>query len=377
MTALETAKTMAPDAAREKLAQNGIVLTQNEKLVAAIANCDAEGTLLTLLRQNAEKVFAGMYIAAYAAGAQAVVLKIPDFAPELRTKIAPAAAKQGILLENGIVDVRAERGSCCVTLDEASDIADVFAGNFVPGRYLSVNGAPLARVPLTACIADLADWQGCTAIEIGCAFYLPAAAQQTVGDFDIPNGIVRALTAKQCIVAETEKRLMAYRKISCGKCVFCREGLVQLQGFAREIEDGRGKPEYPALCREIGEPMAFSTLCSIGQESEKILLSALELFPEEWEKHIRKKQCTAGVCFSAERLYIDPMLCTGCGDCIDCCPEDCIEGRSGYIHMIDTMACTRCGKCAEACGENAVVRTAGRLPRLPERLVKAGRFKKY
>ena len=38
MTALETAKTMAPDAAREKLAQNGIVLTQNEKLVAAIAN---------------------------------------------------------------------------------------------------------------------------------------------------------------------------------------------------------------------------------------------------------------------------------------------------------------------------------------------------
>ena len=35
--------------------------------------------------------------------------------------------------------------------------------------------------------------------------------------------------------------------------------------------------------------MCFSTSCSVGQTSAKIVLSATEQFEEEYEAHIRKK----------------------------------------------------------------------------------------
>ena len=45
--------------------------------------------------------------------------------------------------------------------------------------------------------------------------------------------------------------------------------------------------------------------------------------------------------------------------------------------MIDTFACIKCGKCVDACPENAVKYAGGsRLPSLPERLTRVGRFRR-
>ena len=52
------------------------------------------------------------------------------------------------------------------------------------------------------------------------------------------------------------------------------------------------------------------------------------------------------------------------------------ECREG-IHMIDEFECTKCGKCIEACGDDAIQMTSGKLPKLPNRLVKVGKFKKH
>ena len=85
----------------------------------------------------------------------------------------------------------------------------------------------------------------------------------------------------------------------------------------------------------------------------------------------------AGVCAAFVHIYIDPLKCTGCCDCADVCPEGCIEGKAKFIHMIDEFECTKCGKCVEACEEEAIVLTAGKLPKLPSRLTKVGKFKKH
>ena len=55
---------------------------------------------------------------------------------------------------------------------------------------------------------------------------------------------------------------------------------------------------------------------------------------------------------------------------------DCIDGKSNYIHMIDDFECTKCGKCIAVCEEKAIIQTSGKLPKLPNRLTKVGRFKK-
>jgi len=190
------------------------------------------------------------------------------------------------------------------------------------------------------------------------------------------NGVIRVLSEKDCIVTETEKRLTASRKQSCGKCVFCREGLLQLQYMQKEVKDGKGKAEFIDMTKEIGEAMTYSTPCSMGQNSSRIALTAVEKFAGEYEAHIKKKNCPAGVCFSTETIYIDPKLCDGCGECMDVCPKDCIEGKSGYIHMIDEFDCDGCGKCMGVCEVEAIIKTSGKVPKLPNRLTKVGRFKK-
>lgn len=60
----------------------------------------------------------------------------------------------------------------------------------------------------------------------------------------------------------------------------------------------------------------------------KIVLSATEQFEEEYEAHIRKKICPAGACTAFVNIYIDPSVCNGCGECMDICPKDCIEGKT-------------------------------------------------
>ena len=92
---------------------------------------------------------------------------------------------------------------------------------------------------------------------------------------------------------------------------------------------------------------------------------------------MKKNKCPAGVCAAFVHIYIDPLKCTGCCDCADVCPEGCIEGKAKFIHMIDEFECTKCGKCVEACEEEAIVLTAGKLPKLPSRLTKVGKFKKH
>ena len=44
--------------------------------------------------------------------------------------------------------------------------------------------------------------------------------------------------------------------------------------------------------------------------------------------------------------------------------------------MIDEFDCDGCGKCMGVCEVEAIIKTSGKVPKLPNRLTKVGRFKK-
>ena len=44
--------------------------------------------------------------------------------------------------------------------------------------------------------------------------------------------------------------------------------------------------------------------------------------------------------------------------------------------MIDDFDCTKCGKCIPVCEEEAIIKTTGKLPKLPTKLTKVGKFRK-
>lgn len=348
-------------------------------VIAALNNADTDQVLLGVLKADPERVMEGISIAAYAMETENKTLQIPEEETELLESLKETAEKYGVTLTSGIVNVRAAKGSLLLHIVAAKELADLFDGCYEAGVYVSVNGGELKKTACDTKIQSLLDEAGISdvkALLCGYEYQTADAAEKTVGEAGITNGVLRALTAKDCVVQETEKRLLASRKTSCGKCVFCREGLIQLQHMQKEITEGRGKAEFMDLTKEIGEAMCYSTPCTMGQESAKIALSATELFAGEYEAHIKKKNCPAGACTAFVNIYIDPSLCNGCGECMDVCPKDCIEGKAKYIHMIDDFDCTKCGKCIPACEEEAIIQTTGKLPKLPIRLTKVGKFKK-
>ncbi len=54
---------------------------------------------------------------------------------------------------------------------------------------------------------------------------------------------------------------------------------------------------------------------------------------------------------------VDPDRCTGCGRCVDACPEGAVRltnGSGSAVLLIDANACTYCTACEAACPERAI-----------------------
>ena len=215
------------------------------------------------------------------------------------------------------------------------------------------------------------------AVLIGHRFYAPEILSLELSEgFDFGSGKITILSSKNCIVRATSAELNDLRSVGCGICTFCREGGFQLAGIIDAMMKPGADKKQLDLAVELAEAMMTSCNCPVGAETAQPVLSALELFRSEFEAHCGKGSCPAGECSAFSTMYIDPFKCTGNGDCMDVCPEDAIEGKPGFISMLDEFECTKCGKCIEVCENGAIQFASGRLPKLPDRLTKVGRFRK-
>ena len=63
-----------------------------------------------------------------------------------------------------------------------------------------------------------------------------------------------------------------------------------------DITRGQGKPEDIELLLELGEAIAHTSLCALGQTAPNPVLTTIRYFRDEYEAHISEKRCPAGVC---------------------------------------------------------------------------------
>lgn len=348
--------------------------------VAALNNADTDHALLALLREYPREILEGLCHVAAAIDAEEKVLVLPEGQEALGEELAGLCAEHGVNIEYGIVNVRLYRGSAIHHFETLLALAQTVNGTYEPGTYVAVKKdgkvGEIKKIPYGTTVADVIGETGIHSFALGRKLYKPESLNMTIeADTNIGNGVITVYPTTCCIVHEAEQVLLECRRQSCGKCTFCREGLIQLHTMTREITEGKGKKDYLDMMSEIGEAMVFSTPCSMGQTGSQFTLSSMELFLDEYEDHTKRKKCKNNVCSAFTSIYIDPSLCTGCEDCVDVCPVDCIEGKAGFIHMIDSFDCTKCGKCIAACEEEAIIQTAGRVPKLPSRLIKCGKFR--
>ena len=88
---------------------------------------------------------------------------------------------------------------------------------------------------------------------------------------------------------------------SCGKCTPCREGTGQMLRILGSVSRGEATAEDLELLKELAETTKDSSLCALGQGAGNPVLTTLNYFRDEYERHIREKRCEAGVC---ESLYL-------------------------------------------------------------------------
>ncbi len=249
-------------------------------------------------------------------------------------------------------------------------------------RFVSVNKdgkSEIKEVEIGTKAADICDVSGAKAVLIGGqkgTFVKPEAlANYEITDAETDNSLT-VIAQTDCMVDTAVKICEQNWTSSCGKCVLCREGSLQFKMISTDMTTGKAKATDPDLIKDVASLIKVGAYCPFGQGMTNPLTSALEVAPDEFEEHIKKKSCKCGVCYKAEAVYVIlPDLCTGCEDCVDECPEDAIEGKSGFIHMIDQDMCEQCGKCVSACDEDAIVKWEdAKLPKLPKKLTKCGKF---
>ncbi len=152
-----------------------------------------------------------------------------------------------------------------------------------------------------------------------------------------------------CMV-DVAKFFLAFTKDeSCGKCVPCREGCSRMYEILADITEGRGEKGDIELLEEMGKRISDTALCGLGESAPNPVLTTIRYFRDEYESHINKKRCPAGVCKALTSYYIDPSKCQACMICMRNCPVQAISGDKGQIHVIDQKKCTKCGTCYSMC----------------------------
>ena len=179
----------------------------------------------------------------------------------------------------------------------------------------------------------------------------------------------------ECSLAYIRKILDILKPESCGRCVLCRLGIDQVIRIMNDAVNGKGLAEDLTTLRNLASTMRKAAYCRFGKGVGALLESFCDGFSSEFEDHARRKKCAAMVCEKYLQYIILPNLCTGCGDCMDECEEDAIEGKPRYIHMIDEFECSRCGKCVKVCEEDAIVLAGASKPKLPVKLTRVGQWK--
>jgi NADH-quinone oxidoreductase subunit F len=98
----------------------------------------------------------------------------------------------------------------------------------------------------------------------------------------IASGAINVLDTGMQIVAVAKEIMTFLQAQSCGKCVFCREGCLQMLTILEDISENRVRPHDVDLLVELGEEMLAGCLCGFGRAVPGPVLSSIKLFRKEF-----------------------------------------------------------------------------------------------
>ncbi|UCB43194.1 MAG: FAD-dependent oxidoreductase [Dehalococcoidales bacterium] len=99
-----------------------------------------------------------------------------------------------------------------------------------------------------------------------------------------------------CMVDMAKFFLSFTQDESCGKCTPCRVGTRHMLDILERISRGKGQLDDIERLERLANTIKATSLCQLGGSAPNPVLTTLRYFREEYEEHIEKKRCEAGVC---------------------------------------------------------------------------------
>ncbi len=106
------------------------------------------------------------------------------------------------------------------------------------------------------------------------------------------TGTMIVLDDRTCPIGALHNLTYFFARESCGWCTPCREGLPWAARILNAIEHGQGDAGDIEKLRMLGENLWLGkTYCALAPGAVEPLRSGLELFKEDFDRHIREKKC--------------------------------------------------------------------------------------
>ncbi len=106
------------------------------------------------------------------------------------------------------------------------------------------------------------------------------------------TGTMVVLDDKTCPVGMVLSLERFFSRESCGWCTPCREGLPWIVRILEALEEGRGEEGDLERLEDLSRKLAPGrTFCALAPGAVEPLQSALKLFREDFEAHLRRKGC--------------------------------------------------------------------------------------
>ncbi|MGB6066889.1 MAG: FAD-dependent oxidoreductase [Desulfomonilaceae bacterium] len=155
---------------------------------------------------------------------------------------------------------------------------------------------------------------------------------QAAGSIMGSGGMV-VMDENTCMVEVARYFVSFTAEESCGQCSPCRIGTKQMLQILTRITKGEGTMKDLDRLERIARLVKSTSLCGLGQTCPNPVLSALTYFRDEFEAHILRKRCPAGVC---EALVLSPCQHT-CPAGIDVPSYVAFISQGDYEKAIDVI----------------------------------------
>lgn len=106
---------------------------------------------------------------------------------------------------------------------------------------------------------------------------------------------IRAYPPGICPLTVQLSLLQTSKNQTCGKCVPCRDGLVQLERLLKSILSGEANMETLDEMEALASLIRDTADCAIGYESAEVVLAGLKEFRDEYISHIVNHSCQAEI----------------------------------------------------------------------------------